>query len=429
MVRSPFRRLARFVPMLLVAALLVGWPVGEPAPHAAAKGGSLRLYVTRGDAATFVPLDPTTLADLPGPPLTFEGQYPGWAVSGDGSTLAAVEYGAGRPTVRIEVAATRAVRTTFTVDLNLGRPWLNGDGSLLVLQAPQSGGVSGVTAPSWTVYATADGSTVATIAGEGQGVTPFAFHQALLDPFGDRLYVPFVPGERLADGPLPLQIARYDLRTGRETGRAVLPNVLAGSWFRDDVPAIDVLNEARSPGIALSWAGDRLAVVDPTTGAVTVIATETMSVDRTFVPERPVGWRERLRGWLSPFARAADAKVTAGTMLGATYAPDGRMLYLSGRTVAVDDDGTIRPQGLGIQRIDLVTGEIRAARLDGIDVAELWTAPEGEALYALCYDEAWETATGPVVPRLRRLDPRTLEVQAERKLASNDWVVAAPAST
>jgi hypothetical protein len=428
------RRLASrsLLALLICLALLIG-PTTGGEPAAIAKGAPLTLYLAESMATpTFVPLDPMTLVDTTGiPALSFEGAYPAWTISADGSTLAAVEYSeVAAPVVRIEDAASRAVRTSFIVSRDLYWPQLTRDGALLVMQAGQSGGVTGVSRPEWTVFSTADGSVVATITGDGQGTNPFSFHEPIFDPIGERLYLPFVAGDHIADGPLPLQIAQYDLRTGLEIGRIELPNVLAGSWFPPETGGLGVVNAVLSPGIALSPNDQYLAVVDAATGRVTIIHAASMQIAREFVPKQPVSRLERLLAWLSLSPRSADAKLMEGTVLGATYGADGNSLLITGRSVEVGQTmQDINAHGLGIERINIVPGEIEARALDGVDLTQLWATPDGGALYALGYDQPWETTNGVVNPVLRRLDPQTLEVQAERELSPDSWVTAVPMAT
>lgn len=424
----------RFRPLivLLVCFAVVIGPATVRGPGATAKGAPITLYLADNfEGLEYVPLDPMTLADDEnGTPVKFSASYGAWTVSADGSTLVSVEYpAAGNPTVEVISSETNTRRASFEVAQEMGRPQLTRDGALLVMSGVQSGSMSGVSAPRWFVYDSADGTPLTTINGEGQGITPFGFHYALLNPVSERMYVPFVPGDEYPDGPLPLQIAEYDLRTGLEVGRIELTEVMAGTWFpADSSEEMGVVNEAITPGIALSPNGQQLAVADAMTGRITLIHTNSMAIDRTFVPERPMSWLDRLGGWLSPRPRTADAKLMEGRVFRADYSADGRSLYVSGRTVEVGETmDEIDVNALGMQRIDLQSGEIRVEALEGVDIQEVWASPDGSALYVLGYDEPWETATNGVAPHLRRLNAETLAVEAERKLPMSSQIVAAPA--
>jgi hypothetical protein len=242
------------------------------------------------------------------------------------------------------------------------------------------------------------------------------------------MYVAFVPGDDYPDGPVPLEIAQYDLRSGLEVGRIELAGVLAGSWFpADGSDRLGLVNEAVTPGVAVSPNGGQLAVFDALTGRISLIHASSMTVDRSFLPERPTSWLERLGGWLSPHPRSAEAKLMEGSVFKADYSADGSSLYVSGRTVEVGETmGEIDANALGMQRIDLQSGEIRAEALEGIDIQEVWASPDGSGLYVFGYDEPWETATNGVAPHLRRLDAEILTVEAERELPMASQVVAVP---
>jgi hypothetical protein len=423
-------RPARLLTLVLLGLLVALGPASITGP-AIAKGAPLTLYLTdfSGDAG-FTPLDPMTLADdASAEPLKFKGDYPEWAVSADGSTMVVVEFSTTmQPTLRRLDPETRAELASFELPRDLYGPLLNRDGSLVVLRLAQSGGVSGVTKPEWRVFSTKDGSPVASILGEGQGINPFGFHDAMLDPGGERLYVPFVPGEQNTDEPLPMQIAAYDLRTGQEVGRIELPEVMAGSWFpTDGSDELGVVNEAISPAVTLSPNGGQLAVVDALTGRITLIHASSMTVDRSFLQEHQLSWRDRVGRWLSFGPESADAKLMEGRVFKASYSADGWSLFVSGRTVEIGDSlDEIEAEALGIQRIDIRSGKVKASGLQGVDVLQVWIAPEGQSLYVLGYDQPWETATNGVAPMLRRLNAETLEVEAERELPMSAQVIAAP---
>jgi hypothetical protein len=278
----------------------------------------------------------------------------------------------------------------------------------------------------WNVYDTMSGALVTAIRGEGQGVNPYGFHHALLDDLSGTLYVPFVSGEQAADGPLPLRIARYDLETGVNEGEIELSDVLAGVWYPNGTSSDPFLIATLSPGIALSPDGSQIAIVAAATGAVSLIDTSTFTLARTFVPERRVGLLHRIAAWLAPLPGRAEAKMTSGTVTRAFYSADSQSLYVSGRSVTIDEDGDVQPELLGIQRIAIADGTVAAVALGGSDIEQVWVAPDGSAIYALGYDEAWELASGSPAHELRRLDPASLEIIVERSFPPDTGLVSAP---
>lgn len=104
-------------------------------------------------------------------------------------------------------------------------------------------------------------------------------------------------------------------------------------------------------------------------------------------------------------------------------------LCVTGRDVELGDGANeVMPHLRGITRIDLENGKIAAEALEGSDIEQLWIAPDGSAIYAFGSDEPWELATGAIDHYLRRLDPESLDVEAERALPSTSWVIAVPMS-
>jgi hypothetical protein len=278
------------------------------------------------------------------------------------------------------------------------------------------------------VISTADGRVVSTITGEGQGVNFSGFHDALFDPAMERLYLPFVQTEQLADGPLPLHVAAYDINTGKAVGRAEFPEILVGSWFPEESSDLGIVSESLTPGIAVSPDGSRLAIVDPLTRIVTTVDTSTMSVVAAVTPHRSVSWTKRVLEFLSPLPRAAEAKLYNGVTLGAYFSADGQFLYVTGRSAEVGDTmAEVKVELLGVQRIELATGEITAGALDDVDVIQLWVDSENGAIFAQSYEEPWETsADGAVETHLRRLDAETLKVTADRELTAQEQVTVLP---
>lgn len=416
--------------LLLVIACLAIVIAPEMGSHltATAKSGSLSLFVASDRIApAFQPLDPLSLETLDRPAeFTLAGKYPTLVISGDGSTLVAIEQTNGdSPRVRVEDAVTHAVRTTFNLESDTWAALLAFDGSVLVVQRPQTGGITGSSPPVWDVFDTATGELLSTIAGEGQGLGN-GFHAPLLDPAGKRLYVPFVAASNEPNGPWPLQIAAYDLRTGAELARIDLVTVLAGIWYPSRAAQSLFVIAMQAPGIAISPDGVTLAVVDPATGHIITIDAATLTYTRTIEPKQNTSLIDRALGWLSPLPEKAGAKVMSGSLLRASYSADGESLYVMGRRVDVGETAAdISPHLLGIQRIDLRGGEIAAGALEGADIEQLWVAPDGSAIYALGYDDAWEFATTPLEQHLRKLNPRTLDIEADRVLPSRAWVVIA----
>jgi hypothetical protein len=269
---------------------------------------------------------------------------------------------------------------------------------------------------AWSVYDTATGQLVTTapaLAPEGE------VWWSWLDPAGRRLYQLLVPGTPRDTAPRPVRLVVYDVGGGGEVGQLDLPGVVAGSWTTPasgDRPEIDHLTR---PGVALAPDGRRLALARADGTAVTLVDVERLTVERTVALTRRAG----LLAWLGlePPSVAAKGFFQEAVRV-ATFAPDGRQLYLTGWVI---EPGAGR--GLGLWRVDLATGQVMAEALEDEAIVQMAVAPDGHSLYILSTDRPasrWDRFGTP--HRLRRLDAATLTVLAERTFDGSRRLLAWP---
>ena len=443
--------------------------VGAPASRAAA----VELFVSAGgdfEAESLVPLDPESLADRPGEAIELKTSGWGMTISADGSTMVGQlprDPRSGPPTEqKLREEATEDVvivvwdgrsgaeRTRFTLPIASGSITVRGlrlsqDGSRLVIWVdPRSEVFYGRPEPDdslgWQVVETATGRLLSNLAVEPNE----QWHdQSWIDPAARRLYrlyLPdFVPSYRSDDEFKPTEpgaarLVAHDLDTGAEVGRLELPGVRGGTWDTGRTVPMDegvsmsgfgnqlpIVGELR-PGVALSPDGRRLAIVHADEEAVTLVDAERLLIDRTIPLARPTGIGNRLLGLLPLVPRSAAAKLpTEGTARQALFAADGRHLYVTGNQGETLDDGTWSSRTLPLRVVDLDDGEIVAEEAHD-DLFGIRPAADGRSLYAMIslpYDGPGEQV--PVL--LRRLDPMTLEVQAERRFPGHPFILLRPA--
>lgn len=412
----------------------------------------LTLYVSVYSAREFVPLDPISLTDLANAQtLTFnsDGEWPELALSADGSTFVVIEHQvhhadgkAASEVIVIRDGLGGPERLRITPTEPVFEPRLTHDGSRLIVAPSLSCGPNGCGQKIFHVYDTRTGQELTTIRGVGTPLWP-----DLIDPAGRRLYHPFhearqqpdavarvvtpdtTTGEA-TDGPTSsLQIAAYDLTTGAEVARIALPDVAAGSWTGEAVEQVPVFKEMR-PAITLSADGTRLAVVDAAAEHITLIDAETLTIEETHTLHRSESLGHRILRWLGIAPRTAEAKFVAGKWVSATFTPDGRHLYLSGVELEVGDTiEEVTGNGLGLLLIDVATGEITGEALTGQELTEVLPSLDGRAVYVVSPRTPWwETPGENTDPThlLRRLNPRTLEIEAEREFPSWPRVILMP---
>lgn len=414
----------------LVTVILIVTIIGGPTAMTTASDhapADIALYVVTGRTQTeAVPIDPETLADLPdGVPLPVpDDSYADSLLSADGTTLVEILYPDSEDaaavdtlTVVVRDGPDGPERLRFIPVEPGGALALSRDGSRLVLQTEQQGSPSGVSHPSWHTYDTRTGALHSSVAAEGQGVGPYGFLTAFVDPDARRIYRPFVPGDRAAPGPLTLQIAVNDLLTGAEITRADLTDIAAGAWWEESIEQVPV-NGILSPAVTLSPDGTLLAIAHADAERLTLLDAVTLKPVRSVALSRPREVSDRVRdwlGWLSFAPESAAAKVLDGRVLTAVFAPDGHHLYLYGRTGAAGETvDTSVETGLGLRVVAVETGEIVAEALSDALFDQIVLTPDSHDLYVLGPDRSWLNTLGNPTYTLRRLDALTLDTLAAR---------------
>ena len=433
----PARPLAgRSTAAVLVLALLGSFLAFRPAASSPTGQGapSVDLYVSypSGDDAAprrLIPLDPMTLADRTDGVRVELGQDANryLAISADGSTLVGIRHSYGdvdwvddsndvpdnAVTITVRDGRTGAERVRFHPSAHVIRPLLNQEGTRLVVEAIATGFDPRATPPGWHVYDTRDGRLLTTIENRRE------VWGSWIDPSGRRLY--HLRQHVAAGSGEEAEIIAYDLGAGREIARLVLPDVLIG--FR----ATDRGFAEVSPGGALSPDGRMLAIAHADREALTLIDVERLAIVRTVSLRRPTGLRERLSALLALAPQGAAAKGPwAGTIRRAVYAPDGRHLYVHGLESTVADDGAPSERGLGLMRVDLDDGEIVAEALPDEQFHVVLPTPDGRTVYVFGPEEPGGMFNYQQEATMRRLDPLTLAVIAEREFDGWRDVVMKP---
>lgn len=418
--------------LLALVPLVLAVPVNTiAAPQSDDAQPSFTLITTDEFGQEYRLIDPLTLEDVSSvAPLTFDSEWPGMAASGDGSTFAVVtpsQQPAGS-SISVRDGLAGPERLAISTEEVVFNPRLSDDGSRLVVEPQLICGPSGCNERAWYTYDTNTGGLIsATRTDTGDPVWP-----DLLDPAARRLYQPFyedpppptysgtpTPTDISDVGPWPLEIAAYDLASGREVDRITVPDVFAGSWQGESVDGMYV-GETVHPAIAISPNGGLIAVVDTAMETLTLIDTATLEIVETHTVHAAESLTSRLLAWLGITPQTAHAKVSEGRRLSATFSADGQHLYVSGSETEVGNTvEEITGRGFGLLRIDLSNGEIAHKVLTGEDLVDVIPSPEGRSLYALRPAVPWWNSDGQTGDAyvLHRLDAQTLEPLAERTFA------------
>ncbi|MDQ3513888.1 MAG: hypothetical protein M3462_09530 [Chloroflexota bacterium] len=326
----------------------------------------------------------------------------------DGSTMVQVEHG-DQTTIAVSDGVGGAERLRFPPDRPVHDQHLSRDGSRLVTVGTMSCDPSGCTAAEWTVFDTGDGHVISRVEGDTHGYGS----DSLVDPEARRLYqlIPIRGDE--AEGPWPVAIVAFDLTTGKEIQRLAVPGVRGGNWWTRSVDDV-LVGDQITPAVALSPDGAHLAVVDAETDQLTMIAAATMTVEGTQQLARAESLGHRVLGWLGIMPQTAEAKVTAGRWLDATFAADGEHLYLWGTESELGDSvEDIEMNGLGVMLVHVESGEILVEALGGMMVQAVVPAPDDDTVYL----RGMSTPRGgrfSGIEHLWRLDSQSLKTLAER---------------
>jgi hypothetical protein len=216
-------------------------------------------------------------------------------------------------------------------------------------------------------------------------------------------------------------ITAYDLHTGKAVRAVRLSGVLAGTWNTSRTINNEPIGESWDPGFALSPDGSQLAIFDEHDEAVTLLRASTLAVMRTEHLTRPQSPLEAISAMLGLAPETAEAKGEIdGAFVQTQYTPDGRSLLLTGSRLHPDKRHLYSSaQSLGVQLIDVASGQIRAQFPGTAPVTGLWVAPDGSAVYSAI--QGWRRRGGWLTT-LRRHDPATLRVQTRRTFTHTTWL-------
>lgn len=423
-------RSSRYRPGLtgaMVLLLACALPAVAAAP-VAADSPPVALYL--GDRFNYIPIDPLTLedrTDLPAVEVVDPIEARGFVtLSADGSTW--VSLMAGEVVVRDGLGG--AERSRFVVGGSGGLFAVSADGTRIVVSISVDYSDLNLHRPAWKVFDTRTGELISAIEGEESIEV-----QTAVDPAADRLYrlvaVGGSPDVTERTGPRPARLIAHDMTTGEETDRLDLPDMRVGSWATDemlgdeDAGTTYPLMRHLSPGVAVSPDGDRLAIVHAASETMTLVATPSLTVERTVPLTTPRSWGSRFLGWLPLMPHGASAKAMEGTFKSATFSPDGRRLYLTGEVITIEDEQAAS-EGMGLRVVDVATGVITADALGNAEIGRVIAAPGGENLYVITRETAEDAGTDSWI--LRRLDGETLAVRAERTATSYQQLLLVPAS-
>ncbi len=189
--------------------------------------------------------------------------------------------------------------------------------------------------------------------------------------------------------------------------------MLGGRWGTRRTVNGETVTALWQPGIALSPDGSQLAVLDGHTNTLTLLRARSLQIAGTEMLSHPRTALEIIAGVLGVAPDTAEAKgQDSGVERQIQYTANGRSLLVTGGRLSPDRRHRYgASRDLGIQLIDIGSGQIRAWLNDGKQVLSIWPAPDGSAVYSAV--QGW-SRQGGWLNTLRRHDPATLRVVGRR---------------
>lgn len=376
------------VVLLAFLLLTLGKPVldqGRAASTAVSVPPSRLLLVDAGAADGHLgvrPVDPTTLADLPGyASLNFGHDY--WsALSPDGKTLAAMVHpiNAAQSQVvlhLVDVTSGREVVPGVTIDDYVEALTFGPAGRSLYWISP----VFHEPVQSWpdgrTLYRydLARG-TLDAVASLPAAFVPWA---ARAVPNGTlAIYgIPTNAGNLATDAPHLLLLS---LASGQITANLRLDGIKAGQYLETDPTTGQPSDRMYWPGLAWDVARQRLYVASAETDRIVVVNLASGRIIRQGDVHPAASLLDRLLRWLTP---PAEAKGGPSTMGVAELSPDGQRLYLARTSEAQTWSSS------GLEMVN--TGDLSLVERVDLPVSDLALSPNGQRLLLRLW---WPEASG-----------------------------------
>lgn len=430
------RKISAIYALLLLLAACVasrpGLPVLEKAtpamspekdgrPSSAPAGLGLVTQDEAGYGLRGRPVDPRTLADLPGYERVDFGHHYTSAFSPDGSTMALVTWPEGRSqggTLHlVEKPAWNVLTTGVAFNQHVSSLHFSPEGDALYwVEAAQRDAAHGIPRDYRLYRYNVEGAQGTIVTELPSSIQPWEMR---LLPGGT------ATGERLAIYGLPIgaenlvggvpHVLFVDLAAGALAGDVPLQGVTAGQFRVKTAEEGENPYRMVRPGLAWDLERSLLYVVHGDEDRVTMVDLEEAEVRRQVDIQPRQSFLERILGW---GAGVAEAKVMPpGANKQAVLTPDGSHLYVTGlhreMLPAAEEDGwNWQETPLGLQVIS--TGDLTEAQQLDLPVNELALSPDGRWLLL----KGGYDATGPDgdIERVKRglyvVDASRVEVTA-----------------
>lgn len=370
------------------------------------------LYFGDPYGSGWLQIDPLTLADRGMKPLLDKKLSSNESVvtSADGSTIVVSHYGALLADHSVYDARTGALRWQFTDQEPMIVDGISANGQEIIGRA---GSANHSLTDAKLIVSTVNGHIVRSVpAVEGCCVHAIAYDPSLASIYytmGPSL-APDAPGR----GPVSLLVQSTATGTVRTLS---LPGIDAGRILSFGSPTVAPVPTLYFAATVLSPDGAKFAALSLDGASLVVVDTATLQVtQKTLI--RQTSWRDLFAPLVAYGKESAD-----NDSWSAAFSADGKTLFAyHTQSVQSGAPATVTLQTLVLERIDIERGAITAvapnARPFTDYISDLVPSSDGQSVYVI-QSGRLGIADRTDSPYLRRLDARSLAIQAERPVTDN----------
>jgi hypothetical protein len=357
-------------------------------------------------------IDPLTLVDRGTKPLLDHTVSSNEAVitSADGSTIVVSHYGLLLADHSVYDARTGTLRWQFTDQEPMIVDGISANGQELIGRA---GSANHSLTDVKLIVSAINGQIVRRI----PAVEGCCVHAIAYDPSLASIYYAMGPsfaGDAPGRGPVSLLVQSTTTGAVRTVS---LPGIEAGLLFSFGSPTVASVPTLYFAATVLSPDGTKFAALSLDGASLVVVDTATLQVtQKTLI--RQTSWRDLFAPLVAYGKESAD-----NDSWSAVFSADTKTLFAyHTQTIQSNPPGTVALQTLVLERIDVERGAITAvapnARPFTDYISDLLPSSDGQSVYVI-QSGRLGVIDRTETPYLRRLDARSLTVQAERKITNN----------
>lgn len=410
-------RIAVIAAVVLLLGAAAGRELAILRTPASPANSARALYLGDPYGIGWLEIDPLTLANRGTRALLDLKLSPSEAfvTSADGSTIVVSQYVGLLAEHAVYDARTGALRNRFTDQEPMVVDAISADGTQIIGRV---GSANHSMTDVKLIVSTANGRIVRRV----PAVDGCCDQAVLYDPSLASIYYVLGPSFSPSDSPGLAQLILLAQSTTTGAIKTVsLPGIQAGRILSFGSPTVASVPTLLFAATVLSPDGTTVAALSLDGTTLDIVDTSTLQVtQKTLV--RQASWRDLFGPLIAYGKEPAD-----NDSWNAAFSPDGRTLFAFHTQQNYSTTGSapsVQARTLALERIDVDRGVITAVAPQTSPltdfIGDLVPSSDGQSVYVL-QGGAFGLVNQAEGPVLRRLDARSLTVQAERPLDINSW--------